>query len=105
MSKFEKSSGNVFRDLNFPDADELLAKAELARQIGKLIKRLGLTQAEAALLLKIDQPKVSALLSGRLTAFSTERLMRFLKALGQDVRIVVRPRPRTRAAVIKVAAE
>jgi predicted XRE-type DNA-binding protein len=105
MTKLEKSSGNVFRDLNLPDADEMLAKAEMARQIGKLIKRRALTQAEAAALLKIDQPKVSALINGRLTAFSTERLMRFLKALGQDVRIVVRPRPRTRAAVIKVAAE
>jgi predicted XRE-type DNA-binding protein len=105
MTKLEKSSGNVFRDINLPDADEMLAKAEMARQIGKLIKRRGLTQADAAALLKIDQPKVSALINGRLTAFSTERLMRFLKALGQDVRIVVRPRPRTRAAVIKVAAE
>ena len=48
---------------------------------------------------------MSALLNGRLTAFSTERLMRFLKALGQDVRIVVKPGPRSRAAQIKVAAE
>ena len=105
MTKFEKSSGNVFRDLGFANADEMLAKAELARQIGKLIKRMGLSQEKAAMLLKIDQPKVSALLNGRLTAFSTERLMRFLKALGQDVRIVVQPRPRSRAAQIRVAAE
>ena len=105
MTKFEKSSGNVFGDLKFPDADEMLAKAEMARQIGKLIKKRGLTQGEAAALLKVAQPKVSALINGRLTAFSTDRLMRFLKALGQDVRIVVRPRPRTRPAVIKVAAE
>ena len=105
MTKFEKSSGNVFRDLGFADAGEMLAKAELARQIGKLIKRKGLSQEEAAALLKIDQPKVSALLNGRLTAFSTERLRRFLKALGQDVRIVVQPGPRSRAAQIKVAAE
>ena len=105
MTKFKKSSGNVFRDLGFANADEMLAKAELARQIGKLIKRMGLCQGKAAALLKIDQPKVSALLNGRLTALSTERLMRFLKALGQDVRIVVHPRPRNRAAQIKVAAE
>jgi len=54
VTKLEKSSGNVFRDLNLPDADEMLAKAEMARQIGKLIKRRGLTQAEAAALLKIE---------------------------------------------------
>ncbi len=94
-----------FRDLGFADADEMLAKAELARQISKLIKRKSLSQEKAAALLEIDQPKVSALLNGRLTAFSTERLMRFSKALGQDVRIVVRPRPRSRAVQIKVAAE
>ena len=105
MSKFEKSSGNVFCDLGFPNADEMLAKAKLARQIGKLIKRRGLSQGDAAALLKIDQPKVSALINGRLTAFSTERLMRFLKALGQDVRIVVRAGPHRRPAQIKVAAE
>lgn len=105
MTKFEKSSGNVFRDLGFANADEMLAKANLARQAGKLIKRRGLTQAQVAALLKIDQPKVSALLNGRLTAFSTERLMRFLKALDQDVKIVVKPRPRSRAAQIRVAAE
>jgi predicted XRE-type DNA-binding protein len=105
MTKFEKSSGNVFRDLGFANADEMLAKANLARQAGKLIKQRGLTQTQVAALLKIDQPKVSALLNGRLTAFSTERLMRFLKALDQDVEIVVKPRPRRRAAQIRVAAE
>ncbi|NOT42491.1 MAG: XRE family transcriptional regulator [Alphaproteobacteria bacterium] len=105
MTKFEKSSGNVFRDLGFANADEMLAKADLARQAGKLIKQRGLTQAQVAALLKVDQPKVSALLNGRLTAFSTERLMQFLKALDQDVKIVVKPRPRSRAAQIRVAAE
>lgn len=105
MSKLEKSSGNVFHDLGFANPDEMLAKAALARQIGKLIKSRGLSQEEAAVLLRVDQPKVSALLNGRLTAFSTGRLLRFLKALGQDVRIVVKPGPRNRAAQIKVAAE
>lgn len=103
MTRIEKGSGNVFRDLGFANADEMLAKADLARQIGKLIKRRGLSQEEAAALLKVDQPKVSALINGRLTAFSTERLMWFLKALGQDARIVVRAKPRSRA--VKVAAE
>jgi len=105
VTKFEKSGGNVFRDLGFANADEMLAKAELARQIGKLIKRQGLSQEQAAVLLKVDQPKVSALVNGRLTAFSIERLLRFLKALGQDISIVVKPKPRSRSALIKVAAE
>jgi predicted XRE-type DNA-binding protein len=88
------SSGNVFEDLGMPDADEMLVKAELVLQISRIIEEEGLTQVEAAELLGVDQPKVSALLRGRLRGFSVERLTRFLNALGQDVEIVVRPKPR-----------
>jgi predicted XRE-type DNA-binding protein len=87
----EASSGNVFADLEIPDADEALAKAELARQIGVILAQRKLTQTGAAAVLGIDQPKVSALIRGKLEGFSTDRLFRFLNALGQDVAIVVRP--------------
>ncbi|MFH1831723.1 MAG: helix-turn-helix transcriptional regulator, partial [bacterium] len=80
--KFEQSSGNVFADLGLPNPEEALAKAELARQINFVIKKQKLTQKEAALLLGIDQPKISALISGRLSGFSLERLFRFLNELG-----------------------
>jgi predicted XRE-type DNA-binding protein len=89
-----ESSGNVFADLGLADPEEALAKAELARQIGALLAERGLTQAQAAALLGIDQPKVSALVRGRLEGFSLDRLLRFLLALDRDVEIVVRPRPR-----------
>lgn len=89
------SSGNVFADLGLPESDELLAKADLAIRIGGIIDERELTQAEAAELLGVDQPKVSALVRGRLEGFSLERLTRFLNALGQDVEIVVRPMPRS----------
>ena len=92
-----RGSGDVFADLQVTEADEALAKAKLAAQIAGAIGQQGLTQTEAADLLEIDQPKVSALLRGRLTGFSTERLIRFLNALGRDVEIVVRPKPRSRA--------
>jgi predicted XRE-type DNA-binding protein len=92
----EESSGNVFADLGLPDADELLAKAELARMIRGLIEQRSLTQTDAARLLGTTQPKVSDLFRGRLEGFSMERLYRFLNALGQDVQIVVRPKPRSR---------
>lgn len=92
--------GNVFADLKLPDADENLAKSELAVQIFKIIKARRLTQAAAGELLGISQPKVSALLKGRLDGFSTERLFRFLNALGCDIRISIsRPRPRARGQV------
>lgn len=90
------SSGNVFEDLELPSPEEALAKAELATRIIELISRRGLTQAAAARILGVDQPKVSALLRGRLAGFSTERLMRFLTALGSNVQIVIRDRPRAR---------
>ncbi|HVN87967.1 MAG TPA: helix-turn-helix transcriptional regulator [Candidatus Binatia bacterium] len=102
----EASSGNVFADLGYPDAEEALAKARLAQRIAALIQRKRLNQAQAATLLGIDQPKISKLLRGRLREFSTDRLFRFLNALGQDVRIVIRTKPhsRRRATVSVVAA-
>ena len=84
-------SGNVFEDLSYPRPAEALAKAELARKIGALIAKRGLTQAAAAEVLQIDQPKVSALVRGRLSGFSLDRLVRFLVLLGSDVEIVVKP--------------
>ena len=88
--KVQESSGNVFADLNLPRSEEMLFKAELVRQITQIINNRHLTQAEAADLLGIDQPKVSALMRGKLTGFSTERCFRFLNALGCDVEIVVK---------------
>lgn len=76
------SSGNVFADLGLSDADQLLAKADLAIEITRIIEERGLTQVEAAELMGVDQPKVSALVRGRLDGFSMERLYRFLNALG-----------------------
>ncbi|MEK6610968.1 MAG: helix-turn-helix transcriptional regulator [Gemmatimonadota bacterium] len=92
-----QAGDNIFADLGRPDADELLAKAELARAIRHLIAARGLTQAIAAGVLGISQPDVSNLHRGRLAGFSMERLYRFLNSLGQDVRIVVQPKPRSRA--------
>lgn len=87
------SGGNVFEDLGLSAATELQAKADLAYEISRAIEERGLTQAEAADILGVDQPKVSALVRGRLTGFSMERLYRFLIALGKEIEIVVRPRP------------
>ncbi len=87
----EESSGNVFADLGLKDPEELLAKAELVHRICELIAERKLTQVRAAKLLGVDQPKVSALLRGKLDGFSTDRLFRFLNALGQDVEVRIRP--------------
>jgi predicted XRE-type DNA-binding protein len=85
----EVSSGNIFADLGVAHPEEALAKAQLARAICLLIEKEGLTQKAVAGRLGIDQPKVSALVRGRLADFSTDRLLRFLLKLGHDVRINV----------------
>ena len=97
----ERSSGNVFADLGLADAGEHLVKAELVFKIDGIIRRSKLTQAAAAEVMGIDQPKVSAMLSGQFRGYSVERLMRFLVALGQDVAIVVKPS--RRQAALRVA--
>ena len=102
--EFTPSSGNVFADLKLPHTDDLLAKAELAAKIIAEIQRRRLTQSQAAAILRIDQPKVSALKQGRLSGFSIERLMRFLLRLGRDVEISVSGRSRPgSAAKLRVA--
>ncbi|BAU65771.1 putative XRE family transcriptional regulator [Stanieria sp. NIES-3757] len=103
--KVQESSSNVFADLELPNSDEMLVKAELASKIGEIIEVRNLTQMDAAEILGVDQPKVSALISGKLAGFSTERLFRFLNALGSDVEIVVKPKPESRTAAITTVIE
>jgi predicted XRE-type DNA-binding protein len=106
MARREKHAGtdNVLVDLGFADAEELSAKAILAVKINGLIERRGLTQAAAALMLGMSQPKVSAIRNYKLRGVSLERLMQALTALNQRVRIVVSPSRRKGGARIDVAA-
>jgi predicted XRE-type DNA-binding protein len=92
----QEKSGNVFADIGLPKPQERLAKADLAIRIAETIRARRLTQTGAARILKIDQPKISRLLQGRLSGFSTERLMHFLTLLGRDVEIVVKRAPSSR---------
>jgi predicted XRE-type DNA-binding protein len=91
--KVHDSTGNVFQDMGMRDAEERLAKAELARLIRREISTRGLTQVAAADLLGIQQPDVSDLTRGKLARFSISRLERFLNALDLEIRIQVGPRP------------
>ena len=86
-----EGSDNVFADLNLPNPDECLAKSEIVRQIVNIIRKRKLTQKQAAVLLDIDQPKISALMHGRIYSFSLERLFRFLNELGQNITVAVEP--------------
>ena len=103
MIEIEAGSGNVYADLGRADADEMLVKAQLASKIGDIIKRRKLTQARAAEILNILQPKLSGLLRGQFRGISEAKMMDCLARLGRDVRIVVGPARRAPGAgVVKV---
>ncbi|HEY2954774.1 MAG TPA: helix-turn-helix transcriptional regulator [Candidatus Eisenbacteria bacterium] len=102
----ERSSGNVFEDLALPESAERLAKSEISARIASIIERRGLTQVQAARVLGVDQADVSDLTRGKLSGFSTDRLLRFLTALGQDVDIVIPRRVHAhRAGHLRVVGE
>ena len=90
-------SGNVYADLGYPDADEMLVKAQLVSKIAEIVRQRGLTQVEAAKVLGLTQPKVSAMLRGQFRGFSERRLIDCLTSLGRDVQIVIKEAPRRRA--------
>lgn len=97
-------SGNVFKDLGLRNPEERLAKAKLAARIVLILEERELTQAQAAKLLGVDQPKVSLIYRGRLEDFSIERLMRLLNALHRDVKIIVESTPLRRRGRMIVGA-
>jgi predicted XRE-type DNA-binding protein len=99
-----RSSGNVFADLELPDAEERLTKMQLAFAINGIIKTKGLSQSAAAENLHVNQPKISALANYQLSGFSVERLLGFLNSLGSDVEIVIRKPRSKRAGKILVTA-
>jgi predicted XRE-type DNA-binding protein len=100
----KEGSGNVFRDLGFPNPEREQIKARLTLQIYRLIKDRGLTQTAAGEILGIRQPHVSGLMRGQSGNFSVERPMDFLTALGQDVEIMVKPTRREHGEVRLVLA-
>jgi predicted XRE-type DNA-binding protein len=96
--RYTSGSRNVFKDIGVPHAEEHLVKAQLVFKIDRIMKDRGLKQVEAADLFGVRQPDVSKMLRGDFRQFSVERLLRFLVALNQDVKIVVRPHRDTRNA-------
>jgi predicted XRE-type DNA-binding protein len=101
----DEGTDNILADLGFPDADELTAKTVLAKKINDILGACRLTQSDAAELLGMPQPKVSAIRNYKLRGISLERLMLALMALGQRVQIVVSPSSAESPPRIAVAAE
>lgn len=89
-SKVTRSSGNIFKDIVLPDADEHAIKADIVIRIAKLIEIKGLSQSKAATITGIAQPDLSKLLRGHFAGFSMDRLIQAILALGSDVEIRVK---------------
>ena len=96
--KLRRSSGNVFRDLGFPaeEAENLRIRSELMARLSRVIEDERLTQVEAAQLLGVTQPRVSALVRGKIDLFSIDTLVKMLSRVG--VRVTVTARARKRVA-------
>ncbi len=95
MSKtsIHRSSGNVYKDLGFPDAEEMQAKAILVSKIMGIVKKKKWTQKKAAEVLGLTQPKISLLNKGHFSVFSIGKLINMLNKLQQDIEIVIKDRP------------
>jgi predicted XRE-type DNA-binding protein len=103
-SVVKQSSGNVFADLGLPNAEELGAKVRLAAWINAILAKQKMTQVDAARLLGVTQPKVSALRGYKLEGFSVERLMHFVTELEHDVVIEIRPKVKKGEAKVMVVS-
>ena len=102
-SSVERGSGNVFADLDLPDADTHLVKAGLVSCIDDIIRQCGTTHAEAARALGLSRSDLSGLLRGGFQEYSLERLFRFLTALGRDIDIVIRPSGSDTGGTLRIA--
>ena len=89
MIKIQEGSGNVYKDIEIPNADEMLIKAQLVTKIDEIIKDRRLTQQEAAEVLGITQPKLSMMLRGQFRGISEVKMMECLTKLGHNIKIVV----------------
>jgi predicted XRE-type DNA-binding protein len=104
IARLTEGSGNVFADLDLPNSEQELLKAQLTLQIYSILKDSGLTQVEIATVLGVQQPQVSLLMRNRAGNFSVGRLMEFLTALRQDVQITVRPSRKPHGALSVISA-
>jgi predicted XRE-type DNA-binding protein len=108
VSKVKKEM-NVYAQLGFPDAAEMLVKAQLVTKIAEILKQRGWSQQQAAKVLGLTQPKLSKMLRGQFRGISEMKMMDCLVRLGRPVRIVVGPesksaRKRTAIERIEVVA-
>ena len=99
-----ENSLNVYEQLGFPDAEEMLVKAQLVSQIGEILRQRGWSQQQAAKVLGLTQPKLSKMLRGQFRGISEMKMMDCLVRLGRTVKIVVGPARKAADDRIEVVA-
>jgi|SRR3990172_6273198 len=94
--RLRRSSGNVFRDLGFPpeEAENLRIRSDLMARLCRVIEEEDLTQARAARLFGVTQPRVSDLVRGKIDLFSIDTLVNMLAKAGVRVRVTAGARRR-----------
>ena len=95
---------NVLLDLGFADAEELTTKAALALKLNEIMEQRMLSQAQAATITGMAQPKISQIRHYKLQNISLERLMQALVSLDQHIEIVIQPAKQDHLPGITVAA-
>lgn len=95
-------SGNVFADLGLENPEELLVKAGFFHQISLAIEANGWTDAQAALAMQVEVSELRDLIRGRRFDLTVERLFQLLNRLGQDVQVLVTPKPSDQPGPAKV---
>lgn len=102
MNDFEQSYGNIFADLDDPEADQTLVRAQLLSRIIEIISDRNLTEDQTAITLQLSKPETSALINGKLSQFSLEKLFQILNSLDKDIEIILKPKIDTKTAKTRV---
>ncbi len=100
----KKAVKSAYHELGFPDADEMLLKAQLVMKIAEILRARGWTQQQAAQVLGLTQPKLSRMLRGEFRGVSEIKMMECLVRLGRGVKIVVEPEGVKAAGRVEVVA-
>jgi predicted XRE-type DNA-binding protein len=87
-----RGSNNIFADIGVAHPERILVRAKIMFYIAEIIRKRGLTQKRAAEILGIPQSKVSCLVNGKLSSFSTDHLFELLNTLDTDVEVIVKPK-------------
>ncbi len=97
---YEAGSDNIFKDLghNEPDAANLLLRSDMMMEIANIIDERGWSQAEAAKVLGVKQPRVSELTTGRISKFKIDILVKYLNLLGKKVTLQLEDAAKNKAA-------